>query len=68
MTGEKDLRTHLAALGIGAGIVSLLFLAGMGFFAYKNWVEMQKLKLEVVKLKKELGVTSMEQVNEYWDN
>lgn len=46
----------LTGLGISAAVLGLAAIAGLGFVAYKNFYELQKTKLEILKLQKDLGL------------
>lgn len=37
----------LKSVGISAGVISVLMIIGVGAFLYKNYLEMEKIKLQI---------------------
>jgi len=46
----------LKGLGISAAVIGVVFLVGISFVAYKNFYDLQRTKLEILRLQKELGL------------
>ena len=52
---SKDIKNLLRTVGIPLGLVVLLGAIGVGVYAYRNYLETVKLKLEIKELKKDLS-------------
>ncbi len=57
---EKGVSKIVKAVGISSAAVGVIFLAGLGFLAYRNYFEVVKLKLQIESLKKGLAQAQAE--------
>jgi len=56
--GEKEVKSLMKVVGISATVVGGLVIVGVVFVAYKNYFDLKKTKLEILKLKRQLGLSS----------
>lgn len=59
---QQQIKDLLRAIGISSGIVIFVLIIGAVFLFYRNFLEAEKLKLEITLLQKEVlnpGSTSM---------
>lgn len=52
---EKQIKDVLTAIGISSSVVILVIMIGAAFMFYKNYLETQKLKLQISFLQKTLA-------------
>jgi len=50
-----DIKNILKTVGIPLGVAVLILGVGVGFLAYRNYLEAVKLKLEIKELRKDLA-------------
>jgi hypothetical protein len=48
-------KNDLKAIGISASIMGVVLVVAAGFYMYRNFLETQKLRLEIKQIKKDLG-------------
>jgi len=56
--GDKEVKSLMKVIGISATVVGGLVIVGVVFVAYKNYFDLKKTKLEILKLKRQLGLSS----------
>lgn len=53
---QDDVKSLLTKIGISTTIIGVAVLVGAGFIIYKNYYELQRTKLDILRLKRDLGL------------
>jgi hypothetical protein len=54
---EQQIKSLVKILGISASVLSGVIVVGFGFYLYRNFIELEKSKLQIKVLKRDLGIT-----------
>lgn len=54
--GDSEVKSLLNKIGISTAVIGGLIVVGVVMLAYKNFYELQRTKLEILRLQKELGM------------
>lgn len=50
---SEEIKKVLKAVGIGSGVILVLITAGLGIYAYRSYLEIQLLNLEIKQLRED---------------
>ena len=53
---DSKVESLLKGIGVSATIIGVGMILGVSFLAYKNYYELKKIKLDILKSQKELGL------------
>lgn len=68
MESPKEVKLIFKALHISAGIIGIAIIAGGIALAYKNYLDMQLTKLNILKVSKDLKIKDADHQKDLWND